>query len=287
MGVALRLLQAIEEWFKRNGADYAYVATEKDNEACMKLFVEKCGFARFRTNAILVHPVHSHSKRSSIRANIFKLDVAEAESLYWECMGTTEFFPKDMNAVLSNRFNLGTWVAVPQAEQWQPPDRYGARPRGSNSWAVISLWNTSEVFKMTVKGAGMATRVYAATSRLLDWALPWLRIPSFPDLFCSFGVAFMYGVHAEGPMGGELLNHLCGFAHNLAKEKGCRLIATEVGECDPLKNCIPYWDCFSCLEDIWCIKKLSHTSSSEGEKQEYDWSKSRPSARIFVDPREI
>eukprot|EP00253_Pinus_taeda_P013167 PITA_13167 len=284
MGIGLRLVGAVEEWFRRNGADYAYMATEKDNEACMKLFVEKCGFTKFRTPAILVHPVHSHSKRISIRANILKLDVAEAESLYRECMGTAEFFPKDIDTVLGNRLSLGSWVAVPRAEQWQRPRRYGAGCGGSTSWAVISVWNTSEVFKMKVKGVRMVTRMYAATSRFLDQALPWLNIPSVPDVFRSFGVAFLYGVHAEGPRGGEMMNHLCRFAHNLAREKGCRLVATEVGGCDPLKHYIPHWNCFSCPEDLWCIKKL--TPATE-EEEEHDWSKSAAGVRLFVDPREF
>lgn len=283
MGIGLMLIQAVEKWFRANGADYVYMATEKDNEACIKLFVEKCGFAKFRTAAILVHPVHSHSKRISTRANILKLDVIEAENLYRECMGTAEFFPKDIDTILGNRLSLGTWVAIPGAEQWQR----SACSSGCTSWAVISVWNTSEVFKMNVKGVRMATRLYAATSRFFDKALPWLNIPSVPDVFRPFGVAFLYGVYAKGPESGELMNHLCRFAHNLAKEKGCRLIATEVGGCDPLKNCIPYWDCFSCPEDLWCIKKLTQTSSSADEKEEYDWSKSTPGARLFVDPREI
>lgn len=285
MGIGLSLVRAVEEWSRRNGADYAYMATEKDNEASLKLFVEKCGFTKFRTPAILVHPVHSHSKRISSRANIQKLDVAEAERFYRECMGTAEFFPKDIDAVLGNKLSLGTWVAVSRAEQWQRPGSYGATTGGSTSWAIISVWDTKEVFKMCVKGVRMATRVYAATSRFLDRALPWFKIPSIPDVFHSFGVAFLYGVHAEGPRGGELMNHLCRFAHNLAKEKGYRLIATEVGGCDPLKQCIPHWNCFSCPEDLWCIKKLASTSA-EGE-EEYDWSKSPPGVRIFVDPREF
>jgi hypothetical protein len=233
MGIGLRLVQAVEEWFRRNGADYAYMATEKDNEACIKLFVEKCGFAKFRTPAILVHPVHSHSKRISIRANILKLDVVEAEKFISGMHGDGGILPQRHRRRAGQQAEPGHLGGRPRAEQWQRPGRYGASPGGSTSWAVISLWNTSEVFKMNVKGVCMATRVYAATSRFLDRALPWLNIPSVPDVFHSFGVAFLYGVHAEGPRGGELMNHLCRFAHNLAKEKGCRLIATEVGVVTP------------------------------------------------------
>eukprot|EP00253_Pinus_taeda_P032640 PITA_32640 len=287
MGIALRLVEGIVEWSRRNGADYVYMAAEKDNEACIKLFVETCGFVKFRSPAILVHPVHCHSKRISTGVNILKLDVVEAESLYRQCMGTVEFFPKDMDAVLGNRLSLGTWVAIPRGEQWQRPGPYGARRGGPTSWAAVSVWNTSEVFKVSVKGVRKMTRVYAAMSRFFDRALPWLNIPSVPDVSRFFGVAFLYGVYAEGPRGGELMKHLCRFAHNLAKEKGCRLIATEVGGCDPLKDYIPHWNCFSCTEDVWCMKKLTYSCAKAKGEEEYDWSNSVPGVRLFVDPREF
>ncbi|KAH9309376.1 hypothetical protein KI387_037287, partial [Taxus chinensis] len=37
-GIGLRLVEELEKWFKTKEADYAYMATEKDNDACIKLF---------------------------------------------------------------------------------------------------------------------------------------------------------------------------------------------------------------------------------------------------------
>lgn len=255
------------------------MATEKDNEACIKLFVDKCSFTKFRSPAILVHPVYAHSNRISSSINILKLEVTEAEELYRKCMGKSEFFPKDIDAVLRNKLSLGTWVAFPRAEKWP----------GAASWAVLSVWSSNDIFKMQVKGVRWTTRIYAATSRFLDKAFPWLKIPSIPDVFRPFGVHFLYGLYGEGPKSGKMMRELWWVAHNLAKKKkGCRVIATEVGGCDPLKNWVPHWDSFSCPEDLWCIKKLGFCDNDEGERAEVeDWSTSTPGKSLFVDPREF
>ncbi|GLJ37700.1 hypothetical protein SUGI_0765780 [Cryptomeria japonica] len=270
-GIGLRLVQEIEKWFKANGAEYAYMATEKDNNACIKLFVEKCSFTKFRTPAMLVHPVQSHSKHISSSVKILKLGMKEAEALYRRCMGTSEFFPQDIDTILQNKLSLGTWVAFPRTEEW---------PRAT-SWAVLSVWSSNDLFKMQVKGVCKTKRMYAAATRLLDKAFPWLNVPSIPDVFRPFGIHFLYGLHGEGPKCGKLMSCLWWFTHNLAREKkGCRFLATEVGARDPLMSWIPYRDLFSCPEDLWCIKKLS----SSGQE---DWSMSAPGLRLFVDPREF
>lgn len=276
-GIGLRLVQALEAWFKANGAEYAYMATEKDNEGCIKLFVDKCSYTKFRTPAILVHPVYAHSKRISSAINILKLDFREAEKLYRKCMGTSEFFPQDIDVVLRNKLSLGTWVAFPRAETWP----------SAASWAVLSVWSSNDIFKMQVKGVRKTTLIYAAASRLLDKAFPWLKIPSIPDIFRPFGFHFLYGLYAEGPQSGKLMSELWWFVHNLArKKKGCRVIAAEVGGCDPLKNWIPHWNSLSCPEDLWCIKNLGFCDNDEGERA-VDWSTCSPGKSLFVDPREF
>lgn len=280
MGIGLKLVERLERWFKENGAEYAYMATEKDNEPCIKLFCEKCNYNKFRTPAILVQPVHAHSKRIRSTVKIQKLNVDESETLYREYLGTREFFPQDIDAILKNRLSLGTWVAFHQEDQEWRTDGRGAVP---SSWAVLSVWNSSDVFKLEVKGISIIKYIYAATTRFLDRAFPWLKIPSIPDVFHPFGLHFLYGLHAEGPKAHKLMKDLCWFAHNLAREKGCRLVATEVGSCDPLRSNIPHWDCFSCPEDLWCIKKL--TDDDKGDNG--DWTKSSPGLTLFVDPRDF
>lgn len=279
MGIGLKLVVRLERWFKENGAEYAYMATEKDNEPCIKLFCEKCNYIKFRTPAILVQPVHAHSKRIRSGVKIQKLDVAQSEALYRTYLGTREFFPQDIDVILKNRLSLGTWVAFPQGEEW-PKD--GGRSVLPGSWAVLSVWNSSDVFKLEVKGISIIKYMYAATTRFLDRAFPWLKIPSIPDVFHPFGLHFLYGLHAEGPKAHKLMKDLCQFAHNLASEKGCRLVATEVGSCDPLRSSIPHWACFSCPEDLWCIKKLTDHNAGDGE-----WTKSAPGLTLFVDPRDF
>eukprot|EP01018_Ginkgo_biloba_P037090 Gb_28962 [translate_table: standard] len=277
LGIGFKLVETLERWFSENGAEYAYMATEKDNEACIKLFAGKCNYNKFRTPAILVHPVHAHAKRIRSSVKIVKLDVAQAEALYRGYLGTREFFPQDIDAILKNKLSLGTWVAVPRGQEW--PTNGGRVP---NSWAVLSVWNSNEVFKLEVKGISVLKYVYAATTRFFDRAFPWLKIPSIPDVFHPFGLHFLYGLHAEGTEAQRLMKDLCWFAHNLGKEKGCRLIATEVGSCDPLKSSIPHWDCFSCPEDLWCIKRLAKSEDCRG-----DWTKSAPGLTVFVDPRDF
>ncbi|RVW66190.1 putative N-acetyltransferase HLS1-like [Vitis vinifera] len=85
-GIGLKLVRRLEEWFVDNQVDYAYMATEKDNEASVKLFVDKLGYVKFRTPAILVNPVRRRVHLSS-NIEIAKLKVEEAELLYREIHG--------------------------------------------------------------------------------------------------------------------------------------------------------------------------------------------------------
>ncbi|XP_031125466.1 probable N-acetyltransferase HLS1 [Ipomoea triloba] len=283
MGIGLKLVTKMEEWFRENGAEYSYMATENDNEASINLFTNKCGYSKFREPSILVQPVFAHRVRVSRRVTIMKLSPGDAEVLYRRRFSATEFFPRDIDSVLRNGLNLGTFLAVPKgAEAWAGSEGFLAAP--PESWAVLSVWNSMEVFKLEVRGASRKLRGFARTTRLLDRALPWLRLPSVPEVFRPFGLHFLYGLGGEGPLCVEFITALCGFAHNLAKQRGCGVVATEVGADDPLGLGIPHWKTLSCADDLWCIKRLGedYSDGSVG-----DWTKSQPSLSIFVDPREV
>ncbi|KAL6013129.1 putative N-acetyltransferase hls1 [Asimina triloba] len=288
MGIALKLVSRMEEWFRENGAQYSYMATDKDNEASVKLFTERCGYSKFRTPAILVQPVFAHSIRISHRAAIFKLPPSEAESLYRRRFATTEFFPRDIDAILANPLSLGTFVAVPRAHfpaaaaSWPGVDCFLAAP--PESWAVLSIWNSKEVFRLEVRGASRFRRTLSKTTRVADRALPWLQIPSVPEVFRPFGLHFLYGLAGDGPGAVGLMRALCGFAHNVAKEGGCGVVAAEVACCEPLKTGIPHWRRLSCAEDLWCMKRMGE-DYSDGALG--DWTKSPPGESVFVDPREF
>lgn len=281
----MKLVNKMEAWFKDNGAEYSYMATENDNLASVQLFTDKCGYSKFRTPSVLVNPVFAHTARVSPNVTIIPLSPTDAETLYRRRFATTEFFPRDIGAVLNNKLNLGTFLAVPRgsytAESWPGPDSFLSGP--PHSWAVISIWNSKEVFMLELRGATRVKRVVAKTTRLLDRALPWLRLPSIPNLFKPFGFHFLFGLGGEGPEAVKMVKALFGFAHNVAMERECGVVATSVAANEPLRFGIPHWKKLS-FEDLWCVKRLDedYSDGSVG-----DWTKSAPGISIFVDPREI
>ncbi|CAK8539645.1 unnamed protein product [Lathyrus sativus] len=286
MGIGLKLVKKMEAWFKDNGAEYSYMATESENLASVKLFTEKCGYSKFRTPSILVNPVYAHRIKISRKVTIIPLTPSHAVILYRNRFSTTEFFPRDIDSVVYNKLSLGTFLAVPcgsySVENWPGPVRFLLGP--PCSWAVLSVWNSKEVFKLEVRGASRVKRVFAKTTRVLDRAFPWLKVPSVPDLFRPFGFHFLYGLGGEGPKVGKMVRALCGFAHNIAMECGCGVVATEVASCEPFRFGIPHWKMLSCAEDLWCIKRLVEDYSNDFIG---DWTKSVPGISIFVDPRDV
>ncbi|KAK4773024.1 hypothetical protein SAY87_028043 [Trapa incisa] len=287
LGIATKLVESMEEWFRENGAEYSYMATEKDNTASLKLFVGKCGYTKFRTPALLVNPVFAHPvSTDSRRVTLIKLSLPDAELLYRLRLSTTEFFPRDIDKVLKNKLNLGTFVAVPRGsyrpEAWPGVAEFLANP--PDSWAVLSVWNSNDVFRFEIRGASVLRRSLCKTTRFIDRVLPFLKLPSVPNFFRPFGVHFLYGLAGEGPSATRMMRALCGHAHNLARAHGCCAVATEVAGSEPVRSGIPYWRRYSCAEDIWCIKRLGEDYSDGAVG---DWTKSPAGPSIFVDPREV
>ncbi|KAK9282467.1 hypothetical protein L1049_005385 [Liquidambar formosana] len=287
LGVGAKLVQKIEEWCVRQGVEYAYMATDCTNEASINLFTLKCGYTKFRTPTVLVHPVHAHYKTLGSNIAIVGLPPRLAGSIYRRIFANSEFFPKDIDTILSNKLNLGTFIALPKTSlpKWDP--KIGILP---SNFAILSVWNTKEVFKLQVKGVSALTYACCVGSRILDAWLPWLNLPSIPDFFGQFGVYFLFGLHMEGKGASRLMKSLCSFAHNMARDDdGCGAIVAEVGHRDPVREAIPHWRKFSWAEDLWCIKKLTTAEEGANESCEpSDWIKSRSSSSvIFVDPRDF
>ncbi|PVH63341.1 hypothetical protein PAHAL_2G008700 [Panicum hallii] len=285
-GIGRSLVERMEEWFRQMGAEYAYVATDRDNEPSVRLFTARCGYAKFRTPSVLVHPVFRHDLAPSRSRRIAVVELAprDAERLYRERLGDVEFFPRDIDAVLSNALSLGTFLAVPDAaaRQWRGVDAFLAAP--PESWAVVSVWNCKDAFLLEVRGAPRLWRAAAHATRAADRALsPWLRVPSVPNLFEPFGMHFLYGLGSAGPAAPRMARALCRHAHNLARAAGACVVATEVGACDPLRAGVPHWPRLG-AEDLWCIKRLA---DGYGDGALGDWTKAPPGASIFVDPREF
>lgn len=156
MGLALRMVRRMEAWFERMGAEYAYMATDKSNEASLRLFTVRCGYSKFRTPSLLVHPVHAHRRRVPRRAAVFRLGARDAERLYDGRFAHVEFFPADIGAVLGNQLSIGTFLAVIDDDgrwrhgEWRGAERFLASPPAS--WALASLWDCGGVFRLELRG---------------------------------------------------------------------------------------------------------------------------------------
>lgn len=423
LGIGLELVKKMEEWCKDRGAEYVYIATEKDNEASVGLFTKKLGYVMFRNPAILLQPVYVRSKKLSKKVQVVELSKEEACKLYSNpsLFGRSEFLPKDIEAVVKSKLHRGTWLAfwkdddggggglrrfhsrrglglshpgcfgsksgtceldckddgrndrrmrrfhgvcdldceedggcdMPERMLHGVMDTNFSRTAGmklggacahckeeggadcandegvhvsscehessfnpaptcsahtstnnikassvnphlhastaavssSSSWAMLSLWKCNEIYQLEMKGAPLRLRGAAATSRAVGHMLSWLvPIPTMPDVFKPFGLQLIYGMHAHGPRGGKLARHLCWFAHNLAKEAGCAVVAAEVAGCDPLRGVIPHW---TCDEDMWCIKRLATSDCTSSDVDSSDWSKLPPPPSLFLDPRDF
>ncbi|TVU13249.1 hypothetical protein EJB05_40785, partial [Eragrostis curvula] len=286
-GVARRLVERMEEWFRRAGAEYAYVATDAGNEPSVRLFTARCGYAKFRAPSLLVHPVFRHDlsappSRRGRGARVVELSRGDAEVLYRRRFAGVEFFPRDIDAVLSNPLSLGTFLAIPAGSPpWQDIEAFLASP--PESWAVASVWNSKDAFRLEVRGAPRLWRAAARATRAADAAAPWLRIPSVPDLFAPFGMHLVYGLGGDGPAAPAMARALCRHAHDMARRAGARVVAAEVVADDPIRAGVPHWPRLG-AEDLWCIKRVAE---GYGDGALGDWTKSPPGASIFVDPREF
>lgn len=281
-GIGSSLVRSLEEWFIANDVDLAYMATEKDNDASVNLFVDKFRYIKFRTPAILVNPVNSHPFHISSNVEIEKIKIEESEFLYRKLMASMEFFPLDIHNVLRNKLSLGTWVAYPRGES------FGCDGQVPSSWAMLSVWNSGELFKLRLGKAPLSCLLYTKSSRLMDKFFPCFKLPSLPDFFHPFGFYFMYGVHKHGPLSGKLVRSLCQFVHNMAaksSKKDCKIIVTEVEGHDTLRHHIPHWKLLSFPEDLWCMKALKNEVFHELTKTPPPPAAER--APLFVDPREV
>ncbi|KAK1426853.1 hypothetical protein QVD17_15533 [Tagetes erecta] len=281
-GIGTSLVQHLEEWFIGNQVDYAYMATEKDNNASVNLFVNKLGYVKFRTPAILVYPVKSQPLKISSKIEIFKINEENAEYLYRRYMGLTEFFPSDIDKVLRNKLSLGTWVACDQGAR----DQFGQNGNFPTNWAMLSVWDSGGLFKLRIEKAPISCLVYSKVLKVVDKVFACFNMPALLcNVFEPFGFYFLYGLHQEGPVSGTMVRALCKYVHNMARVGvDCKMVVTEVGSYDErVRPQIPHWRLLSCLEDLWCIKTLK----SEERESVNELAIIPHTTPLFVDPREV
>ncbi|XP_042429167.1 probable N-acetyltransferase HLS1 [Zingiber officinale] len=285
LGIGTKLVERAEWWSAARGAEYAYMATDAANAASINLFIRRLGYSRFRSPAVLVHPIHAHRLPvSSSSTAVLRLPPPAAAAIYQRILppSAVEFLPSDLPALLAHPLTIGTFLAVPSSSSaaTNPGDELPG-----TSFAVMSLWDSTQVLRLRVAGAPTATRAALAVLRAVDSGAPWLRVPSVRDVFQPFGVYVMYGLHMAGPEGPRLMRRLCRVAHNAAVgDAHCAAVVAEVGTRDPVRAAVPHWKRFSFDEDVWCMKRLCSSLSSDGD----DWMASPPATDvIFVDPREF
>ncbi|KAG9457826.1 hypothetical protein H6P81_002334 [Aristolochia fimbriata] len=286
-GIGLKLVKSVECWAIKNGAEYICLATEESNIASRNLFVLKCGYVKLNPLIIIVQPTQARVLRWSRGVKIEKLTVDHAISLYKDRLNGKELFPLDIDVILKQELSLGTWVSYFKDEEWcglgckEKDDTF--THKAPSSWAILSMWNTSKVYSLQVRGA-VLWRIFNGIVRSIG-ASPCLGIPQegcgVPSK--AFGFTFLYGLYGEGEKTGELMRSLWRFACNLARNvKGCEAVVTELGVYDPLREHFPAATSTSCIADLWFFKKLNDTNGEEDR-----WSSQQPLPHLFVDPRDF
>lgn len=286
-GVALKLVNSVEEWMLRNGAEHAFLATEKNNEASKNLFTNKCNYHHLSSLVIFVHPISFPPKHhiSNNDIKIEKLNIDQAISLYRRIMRAKELYPLDMEVILKEKLTLGTWVSYYKNEGWlnlerklESEERIGNEITNS-SWIVFSIWNTCEAYKLQLKSQPLRFLLNHAKDKIF----PCLRMLVSDSLCGPFGFLFLYGLHGEGENLGELMESIWRFTSKMGENlKDCGVVITELGLGDPLVNHIPQTASMSCIDDVWYTKRLSLSSHSDESLM-----MKRQLGNVFVDPREF
>ncbi|KAK7303683.1 hypothetical protein RJT34_14596 [Clitoria ternatea] len=293
-GVALKLVTAVEEWMLRNGAEYAFLATEKGNNASKNLFTIKCNYVNLSSLVIFAHPItSSHINHISKDIKIEKLDTDLAISLYKRISRVKDLYSLDMDAILKEKLNLGTWVSYYKEEGcWLNSlskvnnQQFMSNEISSGSWVIFSIWNTCEAYnyKLQVRNAQSLINYFLATLDL-ERIFPCLGMSVNGSNICRpFGFLFLYGIHGEGENIGNLMESIWRFASRVGKGmKDCRMVVTELGFGDPLATHVPQTTSMSCIEDLWYTKRLSSVGDDENDKPVMKGEM----GNVFVDPRDF
>ncbi|XP_050372551.1 probable N-acetyltransferase HLS1 [Argentina anserina] len=290
MGIGFQLMNSVEEWLLRNGAQYTFLATERNNTASTNLFTAKCSYMNISSLIIYVQSTCSSAKHLLHQTiKIEKLHVDQAISLYENRLRGKDIFPTDMDVILKEKFSLGTWVCYFKGQGWINLDseeyNHGTITKTQSSWVIFSIWNTCEAYKLRIRESHPLSYFHATLSHAREKIFSWLNIPqSNVSLQSSLGFLFLYGMHGEGEQFGELMKSAWNFALGLGQNmKHCELIITEMGLCDPLLRHVPDNPNISRIHDLWYAKSLSSRNTDD----EDDLLMKGPLGNVFVDPREF
>ncbi|TKY54236.1 N-acetyltransferase HLS [Spatholobus suberectus] len=288
-GVGLKLVTSVEEWMLRNGAEYAFLATEKKNDASRNLFTNKCKYVSLSSLVIFVHPISFPAKHVSKDIKIEKVNIDQAISLYRRTLRAKELYPLDMDSILKEKLSLGTWVSYYKDEGWLNLQKKVESEdiitnEITSSWIIFSIWNTCEAYKLQLKKSQPLRFLHTTLNHARDKIFPCLRMSVSDSLCRPFGFLFLYGLHGEGENLGGLMESIWRFTSRLGESlKDCRVVITELGFGDPLVNHVPQTASMSCIDDIWYTKRLS----SHSDEKDDELLMKRQIGNVFVDPRDF
>lgn len=281
----------------RNGADYAFLATEKNNTASKNLFTNKCNYVNLSSLIIFLHPTtFPITNHISKNIKVDKINIDQAISLYTRLLKTKDLYPLDMDIILKEKLSLGTWVSYYKDQDFKlnsTQDIVTDKITTNSSWIIFSLWNTCEpddnnnnkVQDVKTKLSQPLRFLHATLNHAKDKICPCLRMLRNESLMCnnSFGFLFLYGIHGEGENLGGLMESVWRFTSRLGEKlKECRVVITELGFGDPLVNHVPQIDSMTCVDDMWYTKRLGNQSDDEVVEM-----MKRQLGNVFVDPRDF
>ncbi|KAM7467165.1 hypothetical protein LguiB_014727 [Lonicera macranthoides] len=286
MGIALKLVQSVEEWLIQNGANYTFLATEEKNTASTNLFTLKSNYLKFTSLLIYVQPLPNSptlKTSSDQHIEIEKLPIEEAMSLYNTHLKSKDLYPTDIESILKEKLSIGTWLCYFKEQRDQ-------------DWALFSIWNTCEAYKL------QATKYYSSSSlsrvfyETINSArdnffqcFKDLKWPMWDPIEKPFGFLFLYGICGEGERRGELMEAVWGFGLKMGESvRGCRALITEMGAFDPMGEHVPKGSTsMTCIEDLWCLKRVNANLSGGGGGEEEELNVKTNVRNVFVDPRDF
>ncbi|XP_065859660.1 probable N-acetyltransferase HLS1 [Euphorbia lathyris] len=275
MGIGLKLVKSIEEWLIEKGATYIFVATEKKNIASTNLFISNCNYTPFTSLIIFVQPTktpliktnndnNNNNNFSHIKTE--KLQTHQAISLYNTKLKTKHIYPTDIDSILQENLNLGTWVSYFKEEEWLFLHENGhEHAKTPSSWVVFSMWNSCE----GVRKSSECFKIF-----------PCLKVLEKEQ----FGFLFLYGMYGEGERLEELMKSIWSFATKMGENvKDCKMIITELSVGDPLMEFVPHdFSSMAFIDDLWYLKKV-RDDDDDGDH----FHVMGEIGNVFVDPRDF
>ncbi|KAJ7955230.1 Acyl-CoA N-acyltransferases superfamily protein [Quillaja saponaria] len=285
MGIGLKLVNLVEEWMLKHGAQYTFLATEKNNNASMNLFTVKCNYMNLSSLIIFIQPTGLPRKNISKDIKIDKLRIDQAISLYKSKLRGKDLYPLDIDMILKEKLSLGTWISY-----FKDESRMNLNNRENNedfsdtpsSWVIFSIWNTCKTYELQIKKSQPLKFFHTTLCNAREKIFPCLRMPVSDSLSRPFGFLFLYGLHGEGENLGELMESIWSFTSQLGESmKDCKVVITELGLTDPLTKHVPQNSSISRIDDIWYVKNII------GHIHGKDESLKGPAGNVFVDPRDF